>query len=115
MADQGHDEVVLECLPAGIPDEATRRDPQVSPLQASVEQLRGRPPAWVITDQNDLLRDEGEAYAHNLAGAGVTVTPVSVQRHDFVMLKALVGTPAAEGAIRQANDALRATLHRSDA
>jgi acetyl esterase len=103
---------------AYLPESRTRRRAEIRRFRRfrlPSSNSEGRPPAWVITDQNDLLRDEGEAYAHNLAGAGVTVTPVSVQRHDFVMLKALVGTPAAEGAIRQANDALRATLHRSDA
>jgi acetyl esterase len=99
------------------PDQATRKDPLVSPLQASLEQLQGLPPASVITDQNDVLRDEGEAYAEKLAQAGVTVTSLRYNGtvHDFVMLNALADTPAAKGAIGQANDALRAALHRSDA
>jgi acetyl esterase len=31
--------------------------------------------------------------------------------HDFVLLNALTDTPAVRGALRQANDALTATLH----
>jgi acetyl esterase len=94
------------------PDKATQRNPLVSPLQASLEQLQGLPPALVITDENDVLRDEGEAYAHKLAEAGVSVTSVRYNGtvHDFVMLNALADTPAARGAIAQASAALRAAL-----
>jgi acetyl esterase len=94
------------------PDKATQRNPHVSPLQASLEQLRGLPPALVITGQNDVLRDEGEAYAQKLAEAGVAVTSVRYNGtiHDFVMLNALADTPAARGAIAQASAALRAAL-----
>lgn len=44
-------------------------DPLVSPLQASVEQLTGLPPTVLITDENYVLRDEGEAYAHKIMDA----------------------------------------------
>ena len=91
------------------PDKATQRDLHLSPLQASVDQLQGLPPALVITDANDVLRDEGEAYAYKLAEAGVTVTSVRYNGtiHDFLMLNALAGTPAVRGAIGQVNAALR--------
>jgi acetyl esterase len=93
-------------------DKATQRNPLVSPLQASVEELEGLPPALVITDQNDVLRDEGEANAHRLAAAGVAVTSVRYNGtiHDFAMLNALAETPATRGAIAQATAALRAAL-----
>ena len=88
---------------------ATREKPAASPLRASVEELRGLPPAVVITAECDVLRDEGEAYAVRLQEAGV---PVSITRypgtiHDFVMLNDLAATDAARDAIEQSNEALR--------
>ena len=65
-----------------------RKEPTVSPLQASIEQLRGLPPALIINGEFDVLRDEGEAYAHKLIEAGVQVTGLRYHGtiHDFVML-----------------------------
>lgn len=56
-----------------VPDLAQARSPRVSPLFASLDSLRGQPPALVITAGNDLLHDEGDAYAARLREAGVTV------------------------------------------
>jgi acetyl esterase len=39
------------------------KDPLVSPLQASIGQLKGLPPALFINGENDVLCDEGKAYA----------------------------------------------------
>ncbi len=98
---------------AYLPDKARRTEPTAAPLRASLDQLRGLPPALVITDQNDVLRDEGEAYAARLAEAGVPVTAVRYNGtiHDFVMLNGVADTPAAKGATAQAVAALRAALH----
>ncbi|MCW3049166.1 MAG: putative lipase [Solirubrobacterales bacterium] len=93
-------------------DEAQRGEITASPLRASTEQLRGLPPALVITGEADVLRDEGEAYANKLRAAGVPVTAVRYQGiiHDFVMLNALRETHAAQAAITQATTYLRHAL-----
>jgi acetyl esterase len=90
------------------PDVAIRTQPLASPLHATVEQLRGLPPALVINGECDVLRDEGEAYARKLIQAGVQVTALRYMGtiHDFVMLNAITDTPAARGAIAQASGAL---------
>lgn len=83
------------------PDAEDRKNIYASPLQASVEQLKGLPPALVITDENDVLRDEGEAYARKLNEAGVEVASVRVNDaiHDFVMLNALADSAPTRAAI----------------
>jgi len=98
-----------------LPDKEARRQPTASPLKVSVDQLRGQPPALIITDENDVLRDEGEAYAHKLMQAGVDVITVRYLGtiHDFVMLNALAGTPATCSAIGLANENLRNVFSRS--
>ncbi len=94
---------------AYAPDTSTREKPTVSPLQASLKQLQGLPPALVITGENDVLRDEGEAYAHKLMQAGVQVNAVRYLGtiHDFMMLNALSTTPAARSATALAARAVR--------
>ncbi|MBB3175567.1 acetyl esterase [Endobacter medicaginis] len=92
-------------LPAGT----DRAQPHVSPLNTPDSILHGQAPALVITDENDVLRDEGEAYARRLieADVPVTTTRYNATIHDFVMLNALARTPAATAAIAQATHFLR--------
>ncbi|WEE34670.1 alpha/beta hydrolase [Lactiplantibacillus paraplantarum] len=84
-----------------LPDQATRQEVTASPLQASQELLTGMPAAMILTDQADVLRDEGEAYAAKLRAAGVTVTQARLQGmvHDFVMLNSLDQTNATRAAM----------------
>ena len=97
---------------AYAPDVAARKNPTASPLQASLDELSGLPPALVITDENDVLRDEGEAYADKMMQAGVSVTAVRYLGaiHDFVMLNPISDTTEARSAIRLANTNLRSAL-----
>ena len=93
-------------------DQTDRREPTVSPLQASVEDLKGLPPALIINGEFDVLRDEGEEFAHKLIDAGVEVRAVRYHGtiHDFVMLNPISETPAARGAIEQASIILKSKL-----
>jgi acetyl esterase len=99
---------------AYAPDKASRNQPTASPLRASAEQLRGLPPALLVTDENDVLRDEGEAYARRLSEAGVDTTAVRFLAtiHDFAMLNGLADTQAARGAIDLAASKLFTALSR---
>lgn len=86
-------------------DPKQRDEIYASPLRASNEQLKGLPKALIITDEADVLRDEGEAYANKLRQAGVPVTSVRFQgiTHGFVMLNALAETESTRGAMLLSN------------
>jgi acetyl esterase len=86
------------------PDAATREERYAVPLTATAEQLRGLPPTLIQTAENDVLRDEGEAYARLLDEAGVDVTNVRYNGaiHDFALLNALRDVPSTGVALRQA-------------
>lgn len=59
-----------------VPDAGLRSDPRISCAHAG--DLAGMPPTFVLTAENDVLRDEGEAYATAMANAGV---PVRLKRY----------------------------------
>ncbi|MFG3310238.1 alpha/beta hydrolase fold domain-containing protein [Streptomyces wuyuanensis] len=97
-------------------DPAQRAEITASPLRASLGELEGLPPALVIVDENDVLRDEGEAYARKLTQAGVPTTSIRVNGilHDFMMLNPLRHTQAATAAVGTAIHTLRTVLAASD-
>jgi len=93
---------------------ARRGEVLAFPGTAPVDELRGLPPATVIVAENDLLRDEGEAYARKLRAAGVEVSATRYNGtiHDFVMLNPLADSPAAKAAIAQAATELKAAFRK---
>jgi len=97
---------------AYCPDRGRRSEITASPLRAGLDDLSGLPEAFVIVDENDVLRDEGEAYARKLTEAGVRTTSVRYNGiiHDFMMLNPVRGTAAATAAIEQAIAILRKAL-----
>lgn len=93
-------------------DEEKRREKYASPLQTPLQDLKGLPTTLVITDEADVLRDEGEKYANKLREAGVEVTSVRVAGmvHDFLLLDSLRDTQAATVARHLAIQALQKAL-----
>jgi acetyl esterase/lipase len=95
-----------------LPDNNARKAIYASPLQASVEQLKGLPPALIQTAENDVLRDEGEAYARKLdeAGVPVTLTRYGGLIHDYGLLNPIAGVPAVKTALLQAAASIKKAL-----
>ncbi|HEY8898419.1 MAG TPA: alpha/beta hydrolase fold domain-containing protein, partial [Niastella sp.] len=83
-----------------------------SPLRATVDQLKGLPPALVQVAENDVLRDEGDAYARKMDEAGVPVTLVRYQGmiHDYGLLNPLAHLPAVRSALLSAAAELKKVL-----
>lgn len=82
-------------------DPKARKDIHLSPLQASVEQLKGLPPTLIEVAENDILRDQGEALGRKLDEAGVEVTTIRFNGviHDWGMLNGFTALPATHSLI----------------
>jgi acetyl esterase/lipase len=95
-----------------IVDPSQRKDIFASPLQADVEQLRGLPPTLIQVAENDILRDEGEAFGRKLDEAGVPVTCIRYNGmiHDFGLLNGLAHVPAVRSLFWHAAAELRRYL-----
>ena len=95
-------------------DPIERKSIYASPLQATVEQLKGLPPALVQVAENDILHDEGVAYGRKLDEAGVSVTIAEYKGfiHDYGMLNPLAKIPAVQSSIKQAAVALKDALSK---
>lgn len=87
-----------------------KNNPYACPLRA--KNLKGLPPALVLTASHDPLRDEGERFAERLITAGVKVTCTRYEgvTHAFVSLADALDK-GKEG-LRQAADALRVAFAR---
>jgi acetyl esterase len=99
-----------------VPDRELRNCSTASPLQATTAELAGLPRALVITAENDVLRDEGEAYARKLIEAGVEVvaTRYNATIHDFLMLDALADAAPTRAAMTQAVAFLKSVFAGSE-
>lgn len=67
-------------------------DPRISVLRTP--NVGGSPPTWIATAEYDVLRDEGEKYAHRLMQAGVEVDLHRIEGlpHGFARLFNLIDT-----------------------
>jgi acetyl esterase len=89
-------------------DGADGRGPDASPLQA--DDLSALPPTFILTVRDDVLRDEGEAYARALEAAGV---PVTVRRYDGAVhgfIRWLAKSQLSRRAVAEVGAALREGL-----
>jgi acetyl esterase/lipase len=95
-----------------LPDPEKRKEIYASPLQASLDKLKGLPPALIQVAENDVLRDEGEAYARKLDEAGVSValTRYGGLIHDYGLLNPIANVPAVKTALLQAAVCIQKTL-----
>jgi len=95
-----------------VPDVSIRDRPDISPLRAT---LTGLPPAHIVVAGNDLLHDEGIAYADSLrvAGVPVTVTDYPSQVHGFFRLTG--ADQAARAAVPELTNAVGTLFDRAAA
>lgn len=95
-----------------LPDTTARKNKYASPVQATTEELQGLPPALIQVAENDILHDEGLAYARKLDEAGVPVTIAEYRGfiHDYGMLNPLEHIPAVQDSIVQAAATLQTAL-----
>ncbi len=93
-------------------DPKQRKEIYASPLQATKDQLKGLPPALIQVAENDILRDEGEAYGRKLDEAGVKVTTIRYNGviHDFGMLNGLAEIPETRSLVLHAAAELKRFL-----
>ena len=93
-------------------DLEARKEKHASLLNNTVEDLRGLPPHLLQVAENDILRDEGEAYGRKLEEAGVTVTTVRYNGmiHDWGMLNGLANENGTKSLILHAASELKKYL-----
>jgi acetyl esterase/lipase len=116
-AHYGADRFLTEPLMKWMWDQYTtdleaRKEIHASLLNATVEELKGLPPVLIQLAENDILRDEGEAYGRKLEQAGVTVTTVRYNGmiHDWGMLNGLANESGTKSLILHAAAELKKHL-----
>jgi acetyl esterase len=83
-------------------------NPYASPLRA--ESFKGLPPAFIVTGEKDVLRDEGEDYAAKLRQAGVSANVYRQQGAGHLGPLWAAAAPAAEEALDLPIAVLRAAF-----
>ena len=98
-----------------LPDLEIRKEYYATPFNASIEQLKGLPPALVQLAENDILFDEGLAYARKLDEAGVSTTIETYNGfiHDYGLLNPLDHIDAVKLATKQASLVLKQALFKN--
>lgn len=93
-------------------DLTEREQIYASPLNATLDQLKGFPPTLIQVAEADVLRDEGEAFGRKLDEAGVFVTTTRYNGtiHDFGLLNPLAHIPQTKSAFIQAAAELKKYL-----
>ncbi|WPU99185.1 alpha/beta hydrolase [Mucilaginibacter sp. cycad4] len=94
------------------PNLEDRNQIYASPLQATTDQLKGLPTAVIETAENDVLRDEGEAYGRKLDEAGVKVSSIRYNGmiHDWGLLNPLAKVPGTQSAMLHAAAEIKKAL-----
>lgn len=91
-----------------------RKEKYASPNKASLEELKGLPPALLHVAENDILHDEGVAYGRKLDEAGVPTT-LAVYKgfiHDYGMLNPLAHIPAIQESLTHAASTIKEALFK---
>lgn len=98
---------------AYLDNKGERDNVDVSPLIAEYGVLNGLPDTFIITAENDPLRDDGEAYARRLNKADVRVSCIRYNGtiHDFMVLNGLNESKPTRRAIEQICSTLKDVLH----
>ena len=95
-------------------DAKERASIYASPLQASIDDLKGVAPAVIVVAENDILRDEAEAYGRKLDQAGVEVSTVRFNGtiHDFGLLNVLAHLPSTQSMLDFAGNQIKKYLNQ---
>jgi acetyl esterase len=89
-----------------------RKEIYACPLQATAKDMKGLPPTLIMVAENDILRDEGEAYGRKLDDAGITETTIRFNGviHDFGLLNGLAELPQTKSMFLEAAATLKKYL-----
>jgi acetyl esterase len=90
-------------------DATKRKEKHACLLNNCIEDLKGLPPTLIQVAENDILRDEGEAFGRKLEWAGVQVSTVRYDGmiHDWGMLNGLAQEPGSKSVVLHAAAQLR--------